>query len=386
MRQELLEDAPRRRWPRVAVAIVVAAGLCAAGAVVVLGGSKAPSRAAVPATRGTVAVERRTLVKRSSQSGTLGYSGKRTVIGRLAGTVTWLPGAGRVIRRGERLYSLDGLPVVLMYGPQPAYRTLQQGVSLGADVLQLELNLAALGFGSRITVDGKFTAATAAAVKRWQRSLGLRATGVVRLGRVLFLPGPRRVGQLKVSLGASGGSGGGNGSPASGSGSGASDSSAPSVEIMETTSLRRVVTVQLDAGKQALARVGAAVSIALPNGRAVTGRITGVGKVAVASGSGGGGGPGDSGSTSNVTVTIHTAARRRVTTFDQAPVTVDFAEAIRRHVLSVPVTALTATAGGGYALLLPGGRQLPVSPGMFTDGYVEISGEGVHAGLRVLNA
>jgi hypothetical protein len=153
---------------------------------------------------------------------------------------------------------------------------------------------------------------------------------------------------------------------------------------METTSVRRVVTVQLDAAKQTLARIGAAVTITLPDGGAVTGRITNVGKVAVASG--GGGAPGDSGSGSKLPVTIHITRPRRAASLDQAPVTVDFAESIRRHVLSIPVTALTATAGGGYAVLLPGGRQLPVSPGMFADGYVEISGEGVHAGLRVLNA
>jgi len=51
-------------------------------------------------------------------------------------------------------------------------------------------------------------------------------------------------------------------------------------------------------------------------------------------------------------------------------------------VLSVPVEALVARPGGGYAVVT-GGRYLPVKTGLFAGGYVEISGAGVVAGLTV---
>jgi hypothetical protein len=50
------------------------------------------------------------------------------------GTVTWLPGAGRVIGQGQVLYRVNnGTPVFLLYGPVPAWRALAAGVH-GADV------------------------------------------------------------------------------------------------------------------------------------------------------------------------------------------------------------------------------------------------------------
>ena len=62
-------------------------------------------------------------------------------------------------------------------------------------------------------------------------------------------------------------------------------------------------------------------------------------------------------------------------------------KAISRDVLAVPATALVATAGGGYAIQArEGGRrvEVPVTPGMFANGYVAIEGAGVSEGLTVL--
>jgi hypothetical protein len=160
---------------------------------------------------------------------------------------------------------------------------------------------------------------------------------------------------------------------------------------MDTTSTRRVVTVKLDATKQAVAAVGAHVTVGLPDGSTTGGRITGVGKVAQkSSGGGGGGGGGDGGQgTATIPVSIALTGQRRVTSLDQAPVTVGFAKERRRRALSVPVTALVATAGGGYAVDVVQGarhRRVPVTPGIFATGYVEISGAGLAAGQRVVDA
>jgi peptidoglycan hydrolase-like protein with peptidoglycan-binding domain len=374
----------RSQTPRVAIAVAALVGLAACVvALVTLTGTTKPTTAGAPAVN-TAPIERRDLVVRDTEDGTLGYAGSRTVLSRISGTITWLPSGGRVVRRGERLFSVDDRPVVLFYGTQPAYRRLAAGVADGEDVRQLEENLAALGYdpGGAMAVDGHYSDTTAAIVKRWQRDLGLRATGAVELGRVVYLPGERRVGQLKVTLGSTGG----GGSPSGGNGSSAA------TEIMETTSPRRLVTVKLDATKQAVAAVGARVTITLPDGSATGGRITGVGKVAQKSSSdngGGGGGGGGGQGTATIPVSVALTGQRRVTSLDQAPVTVGFAKERRRRALSVPVTALVATAGGRYAVDVVQGarhRRVPVTPGIFATGYVEISGAGLAAGQRVVDA
>jgi hypothetical protein len=57
-------------------------------------------------------------------------------------------------------------------------------------------------------------------------------------------------------------------------------------------------------------------------------------------------------------------------------------------VLSVPVTALVATAGGGYAVQEAAAPHslIPVATGLFAAGYVQISGNGIYPGLQVTDS
>jgi multidrug efflux pump subunit AcrA (membrane-fusion protein) len=68
-------------------------------------------------------------------------------------------------------------------------------------------------------------------------------------------------------------------------------------------------------------------------------------------------------------------------------VSVNFQQQVERGVLAVPVTALLATAGGGYdvqAISQNGQRQLvPITPGLFAGGYVQVSGSGIYEGMQV---
>lgn len=278
-----------------------------------------------------------------------------------SGTVTALPGAGSVIERGGTLYRLDGDPIVLMYGSTPAYRALQSGVSDGPDVRELEENLAALGFDPG-AVDDSFTSTTAAAVSDWRESVGLRKTGVMELGRVVFLPGPRRVGERKTSVGSVLGAGS---------------------EVLDTSSTKRVVAVELDASLQSLARKGAGVEVTLPDGATVRGHIIRVGRVAreVDSGSG----DPNAEQALVIDVTIELRSKRGIGRLDEAPVGVGLAQESRRNVLAVPVNALVARRGGGYGVELAKNRRIvPVEAGMFADGYVEITGSGIREGTRVV--
>ena len=66
----------------------------------------------------------------------------------------------------------------------------------------------------------------------------------------------------------------------------------------------------------------------------------------------------------------------------------NFAQAKAHNVLSVPVTALLATGGGGCAVQQAAAphRLIPVTTGLFAAGYVEISGSGIDPGLQVTDS
>jgi hypothetical protein len=283
-----------------------------------------------------------------------------------SGTVTALPRPGSVVRRGGALYRLDGEPVVLMYGATPAYRDLELGVEDGRDVRQLERNLAALGFDPG-TIDTEFTSTTAAAVTDWQESAGLPETGAVELGRVVFLPGARRIGEHRTTVGA-----------ALSSGS----------EVLDTSSTRRVVTIELDAALQSLARKGDRVQVTLPDQSTMRGRIADVGRVAREKESADAADPGAATGAEQelvIDVTVRLTSKRRLGRLDEAPVSVGLAQESRRNVLSVPVEALVARRGGGYGVELATGRRIvPVETGLFAGGYVEVSGSGIREGTRVV--
>ncbi len=540
---------PRKRsW---LVAAVVTALLVAVLTALLLagGGSSSAARQGAIAGAATAVVQRRDLVETDIQTGTLGYCGSLNVYGRLAGTVTWLPGTGAVIRPDHALYRVEGRGVYLFDGAQPVRRAFHTGMSGGTDVGQLNRDLRAMGYdpNHEIELGDHFSEATKAAVKRWQKAHGMEQTGEIQFGRIVFQPGPRRVEKINLSLGGSAtpqaASGGAQTSPepgagtsaacssstapgkaanaayrahagptstvaatytggphaeavaflrpsaaagsstieaptapssaspaptppaaspgtttpttpspppasapttsvpqlppgrpgrepgaskthgtsptktikpsgqpgstpktaaatpssasqpaagaaasASTSGAGASaQASAPGVALV-TTSLRRVVTVALEASKQSEARVGEAVQVTLPSTEVVAGHIAGVaGAATTTPSSGSGGSGGSSASTVNVEITIDKPLANG--SLDQAPVSVAFAARRQNNVLAVPVTALVATAGGGYAVEEVRGTTrtlVSVTPGLYAGGYVAIT--GVPEGAVVTNA
>jgi hypothetical protein len=159
--------------------------------------------------------------------------------------------------------------------------------------------------------------------------------------------------------------------------------------ILETSSTQLVVTVDLDATKQSEAKVGERVTVQMPGGNTVNGTITAVSPVAQSSSGNGGSGGGNGGSsTATIPVTITLSAHPRGAGLDQAAVSVNFAQARARNVLSVPVTALLATGGGAYAVQEAAAPRslIPVTTGLFAAGYVEISGPGISQGLQVTDS
>ena len=268
---------------------------------------------------------------------------------------TSLPGVGQTVSRGQTLYSIDGRPIPLLYGGTPIGRQLTAGVS-GPDVQELEANLVALDYGSGLAADGNFTQADAAAVRRWQAALGAPQTGVVDPGDAVFLPGPLLVSQVKVNVGASAGTG---------------------AEIIVGTSTVPVVTINLDARDQTVAKVGESVDVQMPTGREVKGSISGVGTVATTSGQG-------SSQTTTIPVTVTLADNAAASRLDGASVIVNLNSETHTNVLTVPITALLAVPGGGYAVeTAHTHRRIPVQTGIFSSSQVEVSGPGLSEGLEV---
>jgi multidrug efflux system membrane fusion protein len=361
---------------RRALAAVATVALLAAAAIALAGGSGGASGPEPPArATGTGTVARRTLAERLTATGTIGYAGETTVLARLSGTVTALPAIGDVIRRGGRLYALAGGPVLLMYGAVPAYRTLAEGVGDGRDVEQLERNLAILGY-SPGTVDEVFTYATSAAVVAWQEDLGLEASGEIELGRVAFLRGAQRVTGLEATLGEALGGGSGGESESEGK------TEPPSTPVLGTSSTRRIVGVELEADQQSIAHRGQNVGVLLPGGVEVPGKVHGLAAVELSGGEGNQGEEAEAG----VEATISVTGKHRIPALDGATVSVRFTEQVRKDVLSVPLTALIAIGGERFAVYVRGDgarRRFVVTPGLAADGFVEVEGKGLQAGMKV---
>jgi peptidoglycan hydrolase-like protein with peptidoglycan-binding domain len=352
------------RRARVVAAGAVAVAAVATVVVVTDGGGKAGATGTAASPTSTATVERRDLVDRESLGGTLGYADAASLLAGAAGTITGLPEPGTVVRRGRSLYDIDDEPAAwLLYGSLPAWRDFGSGMEDGEDVRQLERNLRELGHDpdGDMTVDDDWTWATTAAVLRFQDERGLTEDGTLARGEVVFRPGPARVGEVRATTG---------------------QSVAAGAEIAQLSTTRREVTVDLEATRQGLAREGDGVTVDLPNGRTVRGRITDVGKVAEQPASE------DGEPTIEVTIALRGRAARG-SGFDQAPVDVGFAADRRKDALVVPVTALVGRAGGGFAVeVVEHGRRrlIGVEPGTYAEDHVEVTGSELREGMQVVVA
>jgi peptidoglycan hydrolase-like protein with peptidoglycan-binding domain len=355
--------APRRA--ALVTAFVAATGLASAACGQLPGLPPADGSSAAAATpggmRSTATVTRRSMTIEETLDGTLAFGGERKVVNGLGGTLTWLPAAGAIVRRGERLYEVDGRRrPVLMYGSRPAWRRMDADVSNGADVRQLEDNLAALGHLARSRVDSSWDARTTSAVKRWQKASGQSVDGVVELGEVVFMPGPIRVTERPVDVG----------TPL-----------APGAVVLSGTGDERVVTVDLAADRTGLVKAGDQVTVELPDGTTAGATVAEIGSVAKAANDQFGQ-PG----TPTVRVRLALDDPKAAEAFTYAPVDVHIVRSRRDGVLAVPVNALLALLEGGYAVEVvePDGTSqlVGVRTGIFQDGWVEVTpaGDGLAEG------
>jgi hypothetical protein len=397
---------PARRWLAAGVVVVVVAA--AVGAVLANGnlGSHSSAGAGNPAgyKTGTATVTRQSLTSQTQVNATLGDAGSWNVVvpqssssssasaqgataGSGSGLFTWLAAVGRTVYQGQRIYAVSGAPVVLLYGGIPAYRDLSEGVT-GADVTELNKDLVRLRLAAGSALGPRsgwdyYSAETAYAVALLQARMGLTETGVLSLGEAVFLPGPT----LVTGWGTSATLGG---------------VAAPGTVVLTASSTTPVVTIALDPAQQGEVKAGNPVSVTLPDGSVTPGVISlvsrtatvqapgagGTGSSGSASGSGGDSGSGSGSSGATITVLASLTHPTAAGQLNSAPVNVTITTGRVASALTVPVTALLAQTGGGYAVEVtgPGGHHLvKVVPGLFDDaaGLVAVTGN-LTAGQHVV--
>ncbi len=346
---------------KVVIAVVGVLAVAGAGWLLLHRGAAAPG-APVPAATATARGVRTDVTVRDIVGGTLGYTDQLTVVSAVSGTLTWLPPVGTTVGADGRLYEVDGHGVFLWTGARPAWRDYMIGMPDGPDVGQLERNLVARGFGAGLTVDDHFSSATGDAVQRWQGAHGLPRTGTIRLGEVVYRPGPVRVGALAAALG----------TPL-----------APGTPVLSVSGTATQVTVALDPAVHDAVHVGDSVVVTQPGGAHPTpGRIATVGvpttSVAAAGAQSGRQDSGGTTTTMSIPLTI-TLTATATSGPDIGPVQVAITSAVDRGVLAVPIDALLAAPGGGFRVALHEGsrrRLVPVRTRLFdeSDGLVEVEG------------
>jgi peptidoglycan hydrolase-like protein with peptidoglycan-binding domain len=375
---------------QIVVAGAIAAAVVAVLAIIVLpsaGGSGHPPSGDPPA---TAMVERGRLAMQVSASGTLTYAAQAdgspySVVNQATGVLTAVPSVGAVIRCGQALYRVEGHPVALLCGSTPLYRSLSEGMK-GWDVKELNRNLIGLGYadGADLDPSGYFGSETRSVLKDLKGDLGLARTGSIGPDQAVALPGPLRINSVAVPLGTA---------------------AQPGMAIAQATSTARQVEVDLEPSQAEGVKVGDGASITLPNNRTTPGMVGRIGTLVSDDGSdsgsssgsgsdsdsssesGGGSGP-PSAATVPVFIKLkHLSAARGI---QEAPVQVSIVTGRITNALSVPVTALLAQAGGGYAVeTVDAARQrqlVRVDLGAFdhSNGLVQVSGPGLRAGQRVV--
>lgn len=351
------------------------------------------------------------------------------------GTITWLPEEGTILTEGAVIARVDEVPIVVLLGDIPMYRSLSRGDE-GDDVRQLEEALVRLGHDpdGDVTVDGEFTYATEAMVESWQEDLGVDETGVVSPTDLVFAPLPAQVVVLGVDVG---GSVSGTsplmtvtgGAPLTGPDVAQLEASlatlgylAAADDVLDPDTVAAVAAFQADTGMAVDGVIGLGEvvfrpgdvrigEVTAPVGTSVApatvvleaGSLDTVVRFDLPAADQGSLEPGDevvvelpdgteTGGTVASVSSVASTDQQGNTTFevevalddpavagdlDEAPVDVRVVSDTVEDVLAVPVTALLALAEGGYAVEVvdaDGTRLVAVEPGFYADGSVEVTG------------
>lgn len=354
-----IEELPRRRrfrWWWLIPGVVLLAGT---GFVVwsLTGGEPVEATEETTGPVATTDVVRETITDTRSFDGALGHGEPSTVTAAAQGVVTRIAESGTAVKRGTELYRVDEQPVTVMYGDIPMYRDLERGDS-GVDVEQLIDNLTAMGYADCEAVD-KITWCVEVAVEDWQEELGVEETGVVAQADVVFLPTGYQIDSVHIEPG---------------------DVTSPGMPVVDLAGADQVASLEVDVRDRDLLSVGTEVAVQLPGGVEVDGTVTFSQVV-----------PNPEAADAGVDDTITKVEVTLSEPVDEAllgapaDVMIDIGE--RVDVLTVPVNALLALSEGGHGLEVVADDGtlsiIPVETGLFAQGRVEVSGDGIEEGTVV---
>lgn len=295
--------------------------------------------------RQTTPIERGSLSETKEGVGSIGHGDSWSAAIEPQGVVTKTHPTGTTVQHGEPLIWVGNRPVHLAEGDTPMYRTLtfQRGADKkymnGEDVRQLQEFLIAAGFDDkeRLEADGIFGIGTKRAVKAWQKENGLEQTGSIDRSQLMFHPTDLRI-ESEPQIGAN-------------------------FNELTVTGAEQKVTASFDTKSRGFLSEGATVSLDMGDAGIIDGTITEVESKVSQEGS------------RSLSVSIRPNSP---IPSDVERVTITVTREVASDVLLIPVRAILALAGGGYAVELdgPSGPTLTrVELGEVVDDVAEISGE-----------
>lgn len=274
---------------------------------------------------------------------------------------------GQELASGDLLYSVDGVAVTAIVSDATFDRDIEDGIEAGDDILAVEEMLVSLGYntGGDLDVDAVFDKDTAQAIIEWEEDLQntfdeVRVDGVVSLDEIVIFEPGTVAGSVVVYD-----------EDIVASGSVLWSSSA------ETTA--RIIETAIVVADQDKLAEGNVVDIEFPDGEIVQGTVTTVATSTTTDPM-----APDADPTIAVEISV-TQVPSSVSELNQVDVQIKLVKKIAAGATVVPVSALVATGDGNFtveAVTTTGTTFVQVDPGMFSDGWVEVT--GIQPGTQVV--
>lgn len=284
-----------------------------------------------------------------------------------SGEIETLVTTGQMFTSGDLLYSVDGVAVTAIVSDATFDRDIEDGIEAGDDILAVEEMLVSLGYntGGALDVDEVFDKDTAQAIIEWEEDLqntfdAVDVDGVVSLDEIVIFEPGTVAGSVVVYD-----------EDIVASGSVLWSSSA------ETTA--RIIETAIVVADQDKLAEGNVVDIEFPDGEIVQGTVTTVATSTTTDPM-----APDADPTIAVEISV-TQVPASVRELNQVDVQIKLVKKIAAGATVVPVSALVATGDGNFAVeavTTTGTTFVQVDPGMFSDGWVEVT--GIQPGTQVV--
>jgi len=270
------------------------------------------------------------------------------------------------VSTGQVLYTVDGRPIIAIVTDETFDRDLSEGVDDGGDILVIEEMLVSLGYDARgdLIPDDEFDELTIEAVEDWQDDLtdtwedgDVTVDGVIDLDDLVIV----KPGTTVDSITSRGGKVVATGSE---------------LFTWQRSDAARIVSTSIEVTDQDKLSEGASVDIVFPDGTIVAGTVTEVATSSTLD-------PTDPDAEAELAVEIVLpSVPESAADLNELDVDIRLVDELAAGVTVVPASALVVTADGGYAVEVvavevvdgTATSYVAVEPGMFADGFVEVTG------------